>query len=951
MRNPFRFFNCPVPFASLLPAHKSPTTWFLAACISLFFSACSQAKPKEPDAVNRYDIYCAAEDFDRIYTDWKTESYISVVLKYKGETYQHLKMRLRGDSSREYDKKSLKIKPDGALLPDGKSSINLNAEYKDKSMIRQALASNLFQRSGQTCFNTQFAEVYLNDKFLGLYLEVENMDELFLKRNGLNPEGNLYKATKDGASMSIFDDFDAKWENKTRKKRKFADLANLVHNLNTIPDDEFYDYVKLTFNYEALVNMLAINMYIANGSTYYHNYYLFHDWTESGKWFMLPWDLDKTIHYYHWQPYTYHETSSYWESDNPLVERSIMNPNILADIRARLNELSNSSFSANAVNHLVDSLGQVVAPLVFKDSTNKVNNENEWKNQLKKEKEFLANHKAQLFRQMDEQPKPFKVNRITETVIDSALFSWSSSSSGSQKTITYSLRYGLDFLLPDSTSTIIDQLTDTLFVAHNFEPNKTYYWRVSASDGEFKTDGYNTKNIFQTAAPTVLSGTISHSMTLSPEGSPYFIASDLTIKPGAILKALPGTEILINKDVDILISGGLLFEGTKENPVVMAPKLASAPWGNLNFFGSSDTVAMRNVELREGRISAANVNLALENCHFEIDQKMLTYQRDDELIRESWLWSNECNIVFNGNQLIGNGSGEGLNLFYSKCQVIGNKIINCPDAIELIGCYDSEILYNWVDRCPDDAIDMNACHNMVVKHNLLTNIFDKGISVGSEQYGYSENIQITNNIVYGAKYGVGLKDSSFADIGSNIFSNCTYGVRLYQKQGKYEQGGTATVTDNVFHQCDKNLEVDQHSSFTGDEGIEVSLEADLSSFMHGDFQIADTYFPGEMGGKSFQWLEARDRIQIQQTNYEKCCGLQLTNPNAYPVYLGGYQILSSESSIFSFPRTYMIDAHQTVLVGKCKKHYVPSGVIFLDWEVICDKDLSSENIKLSKSIY
>lgn len=950
MKNSFHPRQLPDTTSSLSKKLKRFGLLVFAACGIFFFSAC-ESEVEESSPLNRYDLYCNAEDFEKIYTDWKTEIYIPVVLKYKGETYQHLKMRLRGDSSKEYPKKSLKIKPDGVLLPDGKSSINLNAEYKDKSMVRQALSSNLFQRSGQPCFNTQFAEVYLNDEFLGLYLEVENMDELFLARNGFNPEGNLFKATKDGASMSIFDDFDVKWENKTRKKRKFADLANLVHNINTIPDEEFYDYIKLTFDYESLVNILSMNMFIANGSTYYHNYYLFHDWADSGKWYMFPWDLDKTIHYYHWKPYTYHETSSYWESDNPLVERSLMNPKILSDIRDRLEAISGELFPAHTINHLVDSLEQVISPLVLKDSTNKVNHEGEWHKQLEKEKAFLAQHKAQLLAQMDEQPHSFGLSRITESVIDTALFRWTPSLSKNQKNITYSLRYGLDFLLPDSTSTVIDGLTDTVFVAHDFEPNTTYYWRVSASDGKFETDGFNTKNAFSTATPTVLSGAISSSMTLTPENSPYFIDSDLTIEAGAVLKALPGTEILLNKNVNIHVSGGMLFEGTKTNPVVMAPKMASAPWGNLNFFGSTDTLALRYVNLREGRISAAGVNLTIESCDFLVDQKRLTYQRDGEKVRESWLWANECQIEFTGNLMRGNGLGEGLNLFYSTCRVVGNRIINCPDAIELIGCYDSEISYNRVEDNPDDAIDMNACRNIVVQHNQLIDIYDKGISVGSEQYGFSEDIDIKHNIVFGAKYGVGLKDSSFADIRSNVFSNCSYGVRLYQKQGKYEQGGTATVADNAFHQCEKRLEVDQHSSYTGNKGIEINAEADLNSFMYGNFHVPLAYFPNEQNGLSLDWMQSRKNLRMERTNQNKCCGLELTNPSAYPIYLGGYQVFSKELPIFSFPDFYMIAPRQTILIGECKKHNIPAEKLFLNWETICEKDLHISNLVLHKSIY
>ena len=66
---------------------------------------------------------------------------------------------------------------------------------------------------------------------------------------------------------------------------------------------------------------LILNIYLANGSTYYHNYYLYR--YPNGKWEILPWDMDKTLSYYDWMPYQYHRTSSEWESDNPLDESKL----------------------------------------------------------------------------------------------------------------------------------------------------------------------------------------------------------------------------------------------------------------------------------------------------------------------------------------------------------------------------------------------------------------------------------------------------------------------------------------------------------------------------------------------------------------------------------------------------------------------------------------------------
>jgi spore coat protein CotH len=157
------------------------------------------------------------------------------------------------------------------------------------------------QASGQNCFQTAFAKLFVNGEYFGLYLRVENMDADFLKNTLLGENGNLYKATKDGACMSIFDDIENDWEKKSGITENCDDLKKLISDVNFVSDSLYLDFIKSNFNYSQFVNMLALNIYLANASTYYHNYYVYH--YPNGKWEILPWDMDKTLSYYEWMPY------------------------------------------------------------------------------------------------------------------------------------------------------------------------------------------------------------------------------------------------------------------------------------------------------------------------------------------------------------------------------------------------------------------------------------------------------------------------------------------------------------------------------------------------------------------------------------------------------------------------------------------------------------------------
>ena len=116
--------------------------------------------------LEEYHIFCNIDSLNYIYKNYQKNTYIPIKIVLKGDTLKG-RMRIRGDSSRKDDKKSLKVK----FVVNGKSkTLNFNAEFSDKSFIRQYLSSQIMRASGQHCFNSSFANVFINGVFLGLYL-------------------------------------------------------------------------------------------------------------------------------------------------------------------------------------------------------------------------------------------------------------------------------------------------------------------------------------------------------------------------------------------------------------------------------------------------------------------------------------------------------------------------------------------------------------------------------------------------------------------------------------------------------------------------------------------------------------------------------------------------------------------------------------------------------------
>mgnify|MGYP001185764134 CR=1 FL=1 len=773
--------------------------WFATVVIFFFFN-CNSVNEIDyfsTPEIDQYNIYCSLDSLEYIYKNSEQNTYISIQIIHKKDTAK-AKMRIRGDSSRKDAKKSLKVKFFSRM---NKKVLNFNAEFSDKSYVRQYLSSKIMRTSGQNCFDTKFTRLFINGEYFGLYLQVENMDNDFLKSTFVSESENLYKATKDGACMSIFDNVEEKWEQKI-KKDGWEDLKELINELNTVPDSLYLKFIKSRFNYIDFVNILALNIYLANGSTYYHNYYLFHH--ENGKWELLPWDMDKSLSYYDWMPYKYHRTSSEWESDNPLIEKAFLNPHILSDVKSRIKKLNKTLLSTKTINPLINSLEKVLWEAVKGDTTDQIKNVNEWRDYLEKERNFFKTRCNIIFSQFNKWPSSFAVKRIEQKVCDEILFEWTSSKSPRNKKINYILSISSDFLFKDSLKLITRETSDTLFLLQEKLPQGKYYWKVSATDEEFIVDGFNSKNVFEKVVCSILKSSISKNETLRKNESPFLLNETLTIEKNAILFIENGVEIRIDTGVNILVHGKLFANGTKNNHIVFCPKQKTKEWGCFYFFNG--TGSFNFTKVIEGKINSKYTDLSFNNSSINIKKKRLVFG----INRNPIIWTHYGSFLLENSTIEGNGTGEGINTNFSKSVVRNSTFINLPDAVEYICVKDGIIENCTIKDSPDDAIDMNACHNILVKNNFIENTIDKAISIGKEQYGYSSNILLEGNNLISNNIGIAVKDSSFAIIKNNSFVKNHTAIYLYKKDIS-SIGGIAEINNNIFSNNIREIHVDSFS--------------------------------------------------------------------------------------------------------------------------------------------
>ena len=269
-----------------------------------------------PGLVHEIRVYFEEEDWDRRLDSMKQKrenDRLTGRVIINGHTYHDAGIRYKGNSSyygvRKHGHKKLpfNIKLDqhhkDQALPGGYQTLKLSNIFRDPSYVREALSYHILNQY-MPAPRANYAVVYVNDQYLGLYSNVESVDKRFLRAHFGQDEGILIKCDPDwqafipehcpqGDKASLMylgkdpDCYKGLYELKT--KRGWADLIELTYTLNHQPErsGEILDVNRTLW-------MLAFNNLFVNLDSYSgrlsHNYYLYRD--TFGLFHPIPWDMN-----------------------------------------------------------------------------------------------------------------------------------------------------------------------------------------------------------------------------------------------------------------------------------------------------------------------------------------------------------------------------------------------------------------------------------------------------------------------------------------------------------------------------------------------------------------------------------------------------------------------------------------------------------------------------------
>ncbi|MBL8174901.1 MAG: CotH kinase family protein [Bryobacterales bacterium] len=229
--------------------------------------------------------------------------YIEGSFEWRDVKFAKVGVRIKGNSTARVNsiKKPFRIKfnefTKGQKI-DGIGSINLNNSNMDPSMAREIPYYELAKAAGMKAARMNYAALYVNNEFYGLYLlgEVINddyIDSHFVKEEG---KGWLYK----GDIGSTFEDkgedkaqYKTTYEKKTYEDEDdWSDLIALVAALNRTPDSELAAAVGKVLDIDSFLSAMALDNLTVNLDNYIgmsQNYYIYRRPTDN-KFEWIVWD-------------------------------------------------------------------------------------------------------------------------------------------------------------------------------------------------------------------------------------------------------------------------------------------------------------------------------------------------------------------------------------------------------------------------------------------------------------------------------------------------------------------------------------------------------------------------------------------------------------------------------------------------------------------------------------
>jgi spore coat protein H len=315
------------------------------------------------------------------------------VFTAQGVSY-NVKVRLRGASARYFPKKSWNVNFPKGVRFEGRTSLNLVAEYADATLLAEKLSYDLLAALRVPAPHTKFVRVTVNGVYHGPFLDIEQVNKAFLQAHAFaDADATIYRCGwKDGEFKTWKVPYQGAWQKKTNEKQPDTALHEVLALINHTPEPEFASTLAQHLEVESFLRSMVMDALMSNHYVEDSESYFIHD-AVTGRWSYVPWDLNNVDARW-WYPIVIEEARpianhplypftltdgwtqkmydrrkleteaypGYLPVFSNLGTRVVLNPKLRARLDALLGKALDELFTPEVLHPYIDALHAVVEP-------------------------------------------------------------------------------------------------------------------------------------------------------------------------------------------------------------------------------------------------------------------------------------------------------------------------------------------------------------------------------------------------------------------------------------------------------------------------------------------------------------------------------------------------------------------------------------------------------------
>lgn len=349
------------------------------------------AKFYAPGQIQVIQLTIRDEDVQRLQAALPERVFVPASFRWNDVAFENVAIRFKGNSSSipdQHHKRGFLVKfneYDSKCTFGGLHRIALDNGIQFGSVLAEPLITSILRDVGIRAARCNFAKLSINGKYFGLYVNVERVDEVFVKNHFEDAGGPLYKVDEGGPGANwsplpvpadAVKDLRLAFEPQNKKAKSDArDVLQLIENMNRVPADEFARFMDANLDMDAFLKSMAVLLFAGAFDQLTgwnpHNYCLYRQ-PQDDRWYYIPFDVDVGFAD---NAFGQVPVISGWNAawpipggpPRPVIERIVDDPKLLARYRQIADKILEERFRPDVLIPRLDALYEMVKPDLARD--------------------------------------------------------------------------------------------------------------------------------------------------------------------------------------------------------------------------------------------------------------------------------------------------------------------------------------------------------------------------------------------------------------------------------------------------------------------------------------------------------------------------------------------------------------------------------------------------------